>query len=140
VRSELTPQDDFFMLACDGVLDVMANQRLVDFVRVRLRALPRDLDKQRQHQQPYQTPCLSSIIEELFDECLCDDQGIGADNMSAVLVLLRPLALFASEHLQDEGEGDEDDDVSTAAAAAAARTQSGQDLVRLRPSYISFAY
>ena len=123
VRSELTPQDDFFVLACDGVFDVMANQRLVDFVRTRLRTLARGLREHRQHQQPYHTPRLSSVIEELFDECLCDDpstaQGMGADNMSTVLVLLRPLASFA-----DEGEhGDEDEEEDGASAGASARVR-----------------
>jgi protein phosphatase 1G len=125
VRSELTPQDDFFLLACDGVFDVMANQRLVDFVRARLRALARGLREHRQHQQPYQTPRLSSVIEELFAECLCDDpstaQGMGADNMSAVLVLLRPLASFADERERGDQDQDQEQDEDGASARASAR-------------------
>ncbi|KAI8471037.1 MAG: phosphatase 2C-like domain-containing protein [Monoraphidium minutum] len=73
----LQPEDEFFLLACDGVWDVMTNQEAVDFVRARLSdgAAPTD------------AAC------QLLDACLASDpkesRGVGCDNMTAIVVLLQ---------------------------------------------------
>ena len=36
VEEELTPDHEFVLLACDGIWDVLTNQEVVDFVRVRI--------------------------------------------------------------------------------------------------------
>jgi len=81
---QLTDQDEYFVLACDGVFDVLSNDALVKFINTRLST----------------GRTLSAIVEEIFEECICDDpgpaQGIGADNMTAMIVLLKPLSYFVS--------------------------------------------
>ena len=70
------PSDEFLLLACDGVWDVMTNQQAVDFVRQRM--------------GPDKT--LSQITSELVDACMAADpketRGIGCDNMTAMIVEL----------------------------------------------------
>jgi serine/threonine protein phosphatase PrpC len=76
---DLQKGDEFLILACDGIWDVMSNQEAVDFVRKRL--------KQRQS--------IKSICEEMCDNCLAPDlRGLcrGADNMSVIVVLFKHTA------------------------------------------------
>jgi len=68
--SERTPQDEFLLMACDGVWDVMSNDEVCAFVRGCLMEGERD-------------PRV--ICEELLDHCLDLDSK---DNMTAVLCLL----------------------------------------------------
>ncbi|KAF4666535.1 hypothetical protein FOZ61_007929 [Perkinsus olseni] len=77
IVEKLTPEDEFFVLACDGVWDVMSNEDAIDFIR------PRIANGQKK---------LSEIVEELLDHCMADDpklsEGIGGDNMTCILVKL----------------------------------------------------
>ena len=80
--NEIKDGDEFLVIACDGIWDVLTNQQTVDFVRARL-----DAD----------VP-LSGICEQLADECMAPDTkgtGIGCDNMSVVIVLLKETAFVA---------------------------------------------
>jgi len=77
VRSHtLTAEDEFLVLACDGVWDCMSNQDVCDFVKERIA-----------------TVSLDKIAEEIFDHCVSEDpkmtQGIGGDNMTALIVAFR---------------------------------------------------
>lgn len=73
--------DEFLLLACDGIWEVLDRQDAVDFVRQRL---PRHYGERKP---------LSWIMEELLDRCLSPDlrktDGLGGDNMTAMLVLLQ---------------------------------------------------
>lgn len=73
--------DEFLLLACDGVWDVMTNQQAIDFVRARL---PGALAEGRP---------VSAVAEELLDACLAEDPrksaGIGGDNFTCLIVQLR---------------------------------------------------
>ncbi|CAF4019297.1 unnamed protein product, partial [Rotaria sordida] len=68
----LDDQDEFMIIACDGIWNFMSSQDVIEFVRLRL-------DKKT----------LSQICEELFMYCLapntCGD-GTGCDNMTAIIV------------------------------------------------------
>ena len=81
VRTEaLRKGDEFLLLACDGIWDVMSSQAAVQFVRGRLGA----------GVQPQE------VAASLCDACMAPDThgvGLGCDNMSVVIVVLKPSAL-----------------------------------------------
>mmetsp|Transcript_35039 Transcript_35039/g.69241 ORF Transcript_35039/g.69241 Transcript_35039/m.69241 type:complete len:412 (+) Transcript_35039:48-1283(+) len=74
---ERMPEDEFIVIACDGIWDVKTNKQVIDFVRSRLR----------------KGTNITNILEELMDSCLTKDpkatNGLGADNMTAIVVLLQ---------------------------------------------------
>mmetsp|Transcript_4471 Transcript_4471/g.7470 ORF Transcript_4471/g.7470 Transcript_4471/m.7470 type:complete len:379 (+) Transcript_4471:202-1338(+) len=76
-KISLTSEDRFFVLACDGVWDVMSNQDVVDFISHRL--------------DQGMTP--SQASSALLDACLANDpkeaRGVGCDNMTSVVVQLK---------------------------------------------------
>ena len=75
-EAKLQEGDEFLVLACDGIWDVMSNQEVVDFVRQRLLA----------------GDAPSKVCEQLCDACLAPNTRYpeqGCDNMSAMVVLLK---------------------------------------------------
>jgi len=76
VQETITEDDEFIILGCDGVFELLSNQQVINFVRFRLKA---GMD-----------PRL--IVESLLDECCSKDPqktlGRGTDNESCILVLL----------------------------------------------------
>ncbi|CAK9041513.1 unnamed protein product [Durusdinium trenchii] len=75
-------KDEFLIICCDGVWDVKSNQEVVDFIRTRLPGRPDER-------------ALERVLEDLLDACVSPDlrmtNGLGGDNMTAVLVLLRSM-------------------------------------------------
>ncbi|KAJ4718658.1 Protein phosphatase 2C family protein [Melia azedarach] len=68
---ELCHDDEFLVLACDGIWDCLSSQQLVDFVREQLANETK----------------LSVICERVFDRCLAPMAGgEGCDNMTMILV------------------------------------------------------
>ena len=81
-RLALQPGDDFLLLACDGVWDVLSSAQAVEFARQRLAggAAP------------------AAVCEALCDACCASDtrgSGLGCDNISVVLVVFKPAVLGA---------------------------------------------
>lgn len=73
MEHEITPDDEFLVLACDGIWDCMHSQSVIEFVRRGIVA------KQS----------LTTICENLMDNCLAPSSnisGIGCDNMTVMIV------------------------------------------------------
>jgi len=82
---ELNEHDEFMVLACDGIWNVMDNQEVVDFVRERL--YPEKYNKK------YEPLSLCEINKQLFDKCLASSttgDGTGCDNMTCMIVKFHP--------------------------------------------------
>ena len=72
---KLDGEEEFFVLACDGIWDCLSSQQVIDFVR---RAVANGDD-------------LNRICEDLMVKCLATDSdtgGIGCDNMTVVIVAI----------------------------------------------------
>ncbi|KAF9568788.1 PP2C-domain-containing protein [Agrocybe pediades] len=73
---EITEDDEFLVLACDGIWDCLSSQQVVDFVRYHV-----SLGKE-----------LTEICELMCDHCLAPDTtsgaGIGCDNMTVLIVAI----------------------------------------------------
>ncbi|XP_052893122.1 probable protein phosphatase CG10417 [Anopheles moucheti] len=72
------PEDDFMVLACDGIWNFLTSEQVVQFVQERINKPGMKLSK---------------ICEELFDHCLAPHtrgDGTGCDNMTAIIVQFKP--------------------------------------------------
>lgn len=88
-------EDEFMVLACDGIWNFMSSQEVVDFVRPRLTT--RTPEK------------LSQICEEMFDHCLAPDtmgDGTGCDNMTACVIQFKN-GMLKKRSADDDAEEEE---------------------------------
>eukprot|EP00918_Siedleckia_nematoides_P029409 GHVU01063409.1.p1 GENE.GHVU01063409.1~~GHVU01063409.1.p1 ORF type:complete len:510 (-),score=57.80 GHVU01063409.1:287-1816(-) len=73
---EITKEDEFLIIACDGIWDCLSSQQVVDFVRY----------------QVSEGKELTEIGEMMCDHCLAPDTisgaGIGCDNMTVLVVAI----------------------------------------------------
>ncbi|KDR82785.1 hypothetical protein GALMADRAFT_34079, partial [Galerina marginata CBS 339.88] len=73
---QITEDDEFLVLACDGIWDCLSSQQVVDFIRYQISE-----GKQ-----------LPEICEMIFEHCLAPDTtsgaGIGCDNMTILIVAI----------------------------------------------------
>ncbi|PNY26193.1 Protein phosphatase 2C [Tolypocladium capitatum] len=70
---ELTDEDEFLVLACDGIWDCQSSQAVVEFVRRGI-AAKQELEK---------------ICENMMDNCLASNSetgGVGCDNMTMIVI------------------------------------------------------
>ncbi|KAL4402689.1 Protein phosphatase 2C 2 [Malassezia pachydermatis] len=73
IEHKWTGEEEFLVLACDGIWDCLTNQQVVDIVR---RGIANGLE-------------LETITEDILDRCLAPDAevgGIGCDNMTLMIV------------------------------------------------------
>ncbi|WFD31020.1 protein-serine/threonine phosphatase [Malassezia sp. CBS 17886] len=73
ISHKYTGEEEFVVLACDGIWDCLTNQQVVDLVRRGI-AQGKELD---------------TITEDIIDRCLAPDAevgGIGCDNMTLLIV------------------------------------------------------
>jgi len=73
VEHQMTDEDEFLIIACDGIWDCLTSQEVVNFVRDHV---AKDLP-------------LAEVCEKLMDRCLAPDSelgGVGCDNMTVVIV------------------------------------------------------
>ncbi len=77
----LTPKNDFFIIACDGIWDCLTSQEAVSIVAKKLESHKEGSGK------------VSDIIAQIFDQIIASDiassQGIGCDNMTCIIVRLK---------------------------------------------------
>lgn len=74
---ELNKEDEFLVLACDGIWNVMTSDEVVQFIKGKLDA------------ESDEKISLSKICEDLFDLCLAPDtknDGSGCDNMTCMII------------------------------------------------------
>jgi protein phosphatase 2C family protein 2/3 len=73
---QITEDDEFLVLACDGIWDCLSSQQAVDFIRYQIS----------------EGKELTEICEMMFDHCLAPDTtsgaGIGCDNMTILIVAI----------------------------------------------------
>lgn len=68
--------DEFIVIACDGVWDVVSNQQCCDIIKNGLQSLSGDV---------------GLVCEMVLDHCLAKEApGLGCDNMTIVIVVLKP--------------------------------------------------
>ncbi|OTB09160.1 hypothetical protein M426DRAFT_51233 [Hypoxylon sp. CI-4A] len=73
VAHDISDDDEFLVIACDGIWDCQSSQAVVEFVRRGI-AAKQDLDK---------------ICENMMDNCLASNSetgGVGCDNMTMVII------------------------------------------------------
>ncbi|XP_075705095.1 protein phosphatase 1G [Rhinoderma darwinii] len=86
----LNEENEFMVIACDGIWNVMSSQEVVDFIHERI----------SQQDQTGEPASLSSIVEELLDQCLAPDtsgDGTGCDNMTCIIVRFQPCSHSSAE-------------------------------------------
>lgn len=97
-RFKRSESDEFMIICCDGVWDVMSSQQCVDFIREQLGNMD-DLERRLDNGQLR----LSRILEDMLDHCLSPDleltTGLGGDNMTALLVVFAGKARVAKAGL-----------------------------------------
>jgi protein phosphatase 1G len=90
---ELCDDDDFLVLACDGIWDCMSNQQLVDFIREHINT----------------EESLSAVCERVLDRCLAPSTmgGEGCDNMTMILVQFKkPITQNKDDSGAEQSAGD----------------------------------
>ncbi|KAF7083908.1 hypothetical protein CFC21_087638 [Triticum aestivum] len=85
---ELCNEDDFLVLACDGIWDCMSSQQLVDFIHEHIHTFTEGVVVMFNNDTKMQESSLSAVCERVLDRCLAPSTmgGDGCDNMTMILV------------------------------------------------------
>ena len=72
--------DDFIIMACDGIWDCLSNEECIDRVHQQI----------KDNGMEEKVDDLHALMEELLDSILAPntDDGIGTDNMTAIIIRL----------------------------------------------------
>uniref|UniRef100_A0A182QVX4 protein-serine/threonine phosphatase n=1 Tax=Anopheles farauti TaxID=69004 RepID=A0A182QVX4_9DIPT len=100
------PEDEFMVLACDGIWNYLTSEQVVQFVQERI------------HRPGMR---LSTICEELFDHCLAPHtrgDGTGCDNMTAIIVQFKPNFTGAASRKRTASKSEVVDGSGTEAAVS----------------------
>lgn len=85
----VTADTEFVVLACDGIWDVMSSQQCTDFLQKHIYA---NAFAQEAKKKPL--TALVKGMEACLDECCAKDlhtcEGLGCDNMTAIIVEFKP--------------------------------------------------
>lgn len=91
IQVTLDPEDEFIILGCDGIWDCLTNENAVQYVLDRIDTM---------------TP--TEIGAEMLDEIISEDprvtQGIGGDNMTIMIIDLRPMTRTERPSLEAPAE------------------------------------
>lgn len=110
----LSEDDEFIVLACDGIWDCMSSQQVVDFVHEKLKT----------------EDSLSAVCEKLLDRCLAPESGgEGCDNMTMILVVLKKPTESAATSSSEQSPV-----TPTKSAATSSSEQSAVTNEEMRPS------
>ncbi|XP_020168529.1 probable protein phosphatase 2C 70 isoform X1 [Aegilops tauschii subsp. strangulata] len=110
----LSEDDEFIVLACDGIWDCMSSQQVVDFVHEKLKT----------------EDSLSAVCEKVLDRCLAPESGgEGCDNMTMILVVLKKPTDSAATSSSEQSPV-----TPTKSAATASSEQSAVTDEEMRPS------
>ena len=79
---ELTPEDDFIMMGCDGCWESKSNEQMVEWIYEKLA-----------EKTEKTTETLKSIVSDLLNELISPNhqqtQGVGCDNMTCILIVFK---------------------------------------------------
>uniref|UniRef100_A0A0D9XGN6 protein-serine/threonine phosphatase n=1 Tax=Leersia perrieri TaxID=77586 RepID=A0A0D9XGN6_9ORYZ len=90
---KLSEDDEFIILACDGIWDCMSSQEVVDFV----------------HEEMNTEDSLSAVCEKLLDRCLAPvSGGDGCDNMTVILVQFKKPSKSATTSSSNQSASSEE--------------------------------
>jgi len=90
IVKQRSADDEFLVIACDGIWDVKTNQQACDFVKARL---------------DIKMP-LHEIVEELLNSCIAVDPkatfGLGGDNMTCIVVKVKGEGASSKGHAAED--------------------------------------
>eukprot|EP00127_Corallochytrium_limacisporum_P006335 Clim_evm46s225 gene=Clim_evmTU46s225 len=95
----LTDEDEFLIIACDGIWNSLTSQETVDYVSEKLKELAKERKVGNQD--------LVDVCEQLFLKCMAPNthgDGSGCDNMTAVIALMKGMGPEGALAIDDDAE------------------------------------
>jgi serine/threonine protein phosphatase PrpC len=73
------PEDDFIIIACDGIWDCLSNDDCVDLIR-------KHLEEGEDDETKPMTPYVEKMLDKIVAKDCINSAGVGTDNMTCMLV------------------------------------------------------